>query len=143
MVRASNGQGLIEVVFAVGVIVVVMTAVVSLVVTSLHSRTSGYDRKKAAELGQKVMEMLVAERQQNPGDFWNIGSTAFWQGVNLGTTQVMPGYNGYTYAIGFLAVINIGTSCPPSPVKCANVTVGVGYSDSNVQNVTFTRFFSR
>jgi Tfp pilus assembly protein PilV len=138
-----QGQGLIEVVFAVGVIVVVLTAVISLVVSSLHSRTSGYDRKKAAELGQKVMEQLVQEKDQNPADFWDISSPAFWLGVNLGTTQTMTGYEGYSYAIDFRPVTNIGTSCPPSPILCANATVGIGYSDNNTQNVVFTRFFSR
>jgi Tfp pilus assembly protein PilV len=136
-----HGQGLIEVVFAVGVIVVVLTAVISLVVSSLHARTSGYDRKKAAELGQKVMEKLVQEKDQYPVDFWNVSSPAFWQG-NLGTTQTMAGYNGYYYAIGFVQQID-AVGCSAVPVVCANATVGVGYSDNNTQNVVFTRFFSR
>jgi len=142
MVRVKKGQGLIEVVFAVGVIVVVLTAVISLIVASLHSRTSGYDRKKAAELGQKVMELLVAEKSQSPADFWDIGSSGFWQS-NLGTTQTMGGYNGYYFAIDFRQVIDVGNSCPVTPFKCANATIGVGYSDNDNQNVTFTRFFSR
>jgi Tfp pilus assembly protein PilV len=145
MVRQRNsGQSLVEVVISVGVIVLVLTAVVSLIVSSLHSRTVGYDRQKAAEIGQRVVEYLVEEKQANPDDFWDIGSTAFWQGINLGTTQSMVNYPGYNYAIDFTQVISVGNSpCPAVPMKCANATIGVVYTNSNSSKVTFTRFFSR
>lgn len=137
----AAGQSLVEVVFSIGVIILVLTAVISLVVASLHSRTSGYDRKKAAELGQVVMEKLVAERQQNPDDFWDVGSS-FWID-NRGTTQVMSGYSGYNYAIDFTQRIDVGGSCPVTPFKCADAAIGVGYSSDMTKNVVFTRFFSR
>lgn len=141
MVRHQMGQGLIEVVFSIGVIVVVLTAVVSLVVASLHSRTSGYDRKKAAELGQKVIEQLIAGKQQQPEEFWNLGSS-YWSG-NLNVGKTLAGYDGYTYTIGFVQTIDPAIGCPANPMMCANATVGVGYSDNDNNNVVFTRFFNR
>jgi Tfp pilus assembly protein PilV len=139
--RRAGGQSLIEVVFSVGVIVLVLTAVVSLMISSLHSRTTGYDRKKADELGQTVMEQLVEIGQTSPEDFWNV-SSAFWA-ANKGISQTMSGYDGYNYMIDFVGETNIGTSCPPSPIICANATVNVGYSSNNGNNVVFTRFFNR
>jgi hypothetical protein len=139
--RRAVGQSLIEVIFSVGVIVLVLTAVISLMISSLHSRTTGYDRKKADEMGQKVVEQLVEEKDQDPADFWDVGSS-FWT-ANNGISQTMGGYDGYNYVIGFIPVTNIGTSCPPSPIICANATINVGYSGNNGDNVIFTRFFSK
>jgi Tfp pilus assembly protein PilV len=142
MVKQSpTGQSLIEIVFSIGVIILVLTAVISLVVSSLHSRTSGYDRKKAAELGQKVMEQLIQEKQQDPGGFWNTAGP-FWT-ANLGATQVMNGYADYNYAIGFVQRTDASIGCLATPMVCADATVGVGYSSDVTQNVEFTRFFSR
>lgn len=142
MRKFSKGQSLVEVVFSVGIIVLVLTAVASLIVSSLHSRTSGYDRKKAAELGQKVMETLVEEKDQDPINFWDVGSTGFWRDKNLGTTQTMTGYPGYSYAISFTQV-SVGNSCPITPMRCASAIIGVGFSSDVANKVTFTRFFSR
>jgi Tfp pilus assembly protein PilV len=139
MVKKTNyGQSLIEVVFSVGIIVMVLTAVVSLVVSSLHSRTNNYDRKRAAELGQKVIENLVAEKQSDPTNFFNPASDVFWAGLNLGNTQTMDGYDGYYYAIDYAPTAGGCTTV------CANVTVAVGYSgEADDTNVIFTRFFSK
>jgi Tfp pilus assembly protein PilV len=141
--RNEEGQSLVEVVFAVGVIIVVLTAVLSLLVTSLRSRTQGFDRKKAAELGQKVVEQLVEEKNQDENSFWNIGST-FWA-ANNGITQTMSGYPNYNYTIGFTQVVGAGGNCPGTAAAfvCANATIGVGWSGNIVQNVVFTRFFSK
>lgn len=139
--KSGQGQSLVEVVFSVGVIIIVLTAVISLVISSLHSRTSGYDRKKAAELGQKVVEQLVEEENQDGSSFWDVGSS-FWT-ENNGTTQPMGGYPGYFYAINFVQRINAGIGCSVTPVVCADATIGIGYSGDNNDQVTFTRFFNR
>ena len=135
-----SGQSLIEVVFSVGVIVLVMTAVLSLLVSSLKSRTQGLDRGKAAELGQKVIEQLVEMESADGDNFWNINSS-YWRSNN-GVTKTMSGYPGYNYTVGFTQVTNV---CPGTATNfvCANVTVGVGWTARTPQSVVFTRFFSR
>lgn len=144
MVKSKlKGQSLIEVIFAVGVIIVVMTAVLSLLVTSLKSRTQSFNRTKASELGQKVMEQLVAVKEQDKASFWDLNS-AYWVS-NQGTTQVMAEFPGYNYAIGFTQVIGPGGTCPGTAAAfvCANATVGIGWSGDITQKVVFTRFFSK
>lgn len=141
--RNLNGQSLIEVIFSVGVIILVISAVLTLLVTSLKSRSQSFNRNKAAELGQKVMEELVTEKETGGREFWDLDSE-FWQ-TNLGTTQTMTGFPGYNYAIGFTQVFGPGAKCPGSGAvfECANATIGVGWSGDVTQKVIFTRFFSK
>ncbi len=136
----KKGQGLIEVVFSVGVIILVLTAVLSLLVSSLKSKTQSYDRGKAAELGQKIVEQLVEKESADKDNFWNMNSS-FWQ-ANNGVRQTMTGYPGYNYTINFTRVIN---DCPNGATNfiCANATVEVAWSGRTAQQLVFTRFFSR
>lgn len=140
----NKGQGLIELVFAIGVIGLVITGVVSLMVTSLRSRTADFDRKKASELGQKVMEGLIVTKNTKSEDFWNIDSV-YWE-TNLNTNQTMPDYPNYYYVVGFIKNSNDGDAsiCDDGGFNCADATVGVGWSGARTgEELKFTRFFTR
>jgi len=140
--KGEKGQSMIEIVFAIGIIVTVLAGIAALLVSSLHSRTSGYDRKKAAELGQKVIEKLIEESRQNPATFWN-NSSSFWSS-NIGVVQTMAGFANYSYTIGMTQVVNVGASCRPAVFECAETTVRVGWSGAGTgEGVTFTRFFAK
>jgi Tfp pilus assembly protein PilV len=140
--RLQLGQGLIEVVFSMGIIVLVLTGVVALMTSSLNSRTLGFDRKKAAELGQKVMDQIIEEKKQHPENFWN-RSDAYWT-ANVGPTMLAEsiGYPGYFYAIG-ASQIDTVPGCDTGGFVCVEMTVGVGWSAATNQNLSFSRFFSK
>lgn len=140
----NKGQGLIELVFAIGVIGLVITGVVSLMVTSLRSRTADFDRKKASELGQKVMEGLIETKKTKPEEFWNT-SSSFWL-TNIVTNQTMVGFPNYYYSVGFTQNSNAssGFICDDVGFNCADATVGVGWSGARIgEDLKFTRFFTR
>ena len=141
LMKNNQGQGLVELVFAVGIVILVLTGVVSLMTTSLKSKTSGFERKKAAELGQKVMDQIISTSKTDPTSFWTANSS-FWT-TNLGTTisGSTQGYSGYNYAISRTqkttpAGCDVGFSC-------LEVTVGVGWSGAVNQSLTFSRLFTK
>ena len=70
--KRERGQSVIEVVFSVGVLVLVLGGVTTLLIKSVSGRTEGFDRKKATELAEVVIEGLVAEKRNNPDSFGRI-----------------------------------------------------------------------
>ena len=91
--KSKKGQSLIEVVFSIGIIMVVMSGVVFLIIATLGAKTKSYDRKKAVEISQNVIEGMVQTKMSDGTSFWNITSP-YW--VALGQNQV----NGdYTYNV--------------------------------------------
>ena len=95
MKTGKQGQSLFEVVFAVGVIILVLTGVVALAVNSMGSRTRGYERKRASELGTKVIEGLIKEKNEDPLKFWKLAGAA---------NQEDGDYPGYRYSLTFIDV---------------------------------------
>lgn len=135
------GQSLIEVVFAIGVMALVLSGLIALLVTSLKTRTVGFDRSKATRLGETVVEDLVSKRQNDAVSFWQLTTQ---------TNQQWPGYNGYLYSVGYTVVS--GASYPGCNQKvgvtdCAEANITIGWSGSNVggslPQINMVRFFSR
>jgi len=52
----SKGQSLIDLIFSVGIIVLVLSGVVVLMVNSVSTKTKGFDRKTASRMADVVME---------------------------------------------------------------------------------------
>ncbi len=126
--KDSQGQGLVELIFAVGIVVLVLGGVVGLMLKSMGARTVGYDRKKATQLAQAVMENLVQEQDTDPAGFWTLSPR---------NGQSLSGFDGYGYSVGFTdAVGSLGCSN-----DCAYVVVSIGWSGSRNPSLTFTRFF--
>ncbi len=128
-----RGQSLVEVVFAIAIIALTLTGVAVLMVYNLSARTKSFDRKKAAELGEKIMEQLVKDERDTPLNFWQLVSVS---------SSTDPDFGGYVYSIGFTNVVN-GTSCGVGITDCAQVNVRVGWSGTSNQSLEFNRFFSR
>lgn len=140
----NRGQGLIELVFAIGVIGLVITGVISLLVTSLHSQTSGFDRKKASELGQKVIEGLIEKKNQDPEAFWD-KYNLFWDDTSsepINSSGADYNYKNYTYKKSAKWDVKPnGFSCITG---CVEVTVSIGWSGSGIgEEVTLNRLFSK
>lgn len=129
-----KGQSLIEVVFSIGMVALVVSGVVFLILTTLGSRTKSYDRKKAVEISQNVIEGMVQTKSNDATSFWNL-SSAYW--VGLGTSHVE---NNYFYSVGVSQFS--GNGCSAVRVECLNANVTVGWNNGQkIEN--FTRFFSR
>lgn len=129
----NRGQSLVEVVFAIAVIALTLSGVVSLLVYSVGSRTKSFDRKRATELGEKVMEQLVDEEKNSPLAFWRLSNR-----VGLTDTE----FGGYVCSVGFTNIVN-GSTCGVGRTDCTEVVLTVGWSGSTNQQLNFNRFFSR
>ena len=129
------GQGMIEVVFAVGVIGLVLTGVVSLVIKSVNSNSKTMTRDKAVELANIVMEDLVAKQKNDPAGFWSL--------TDISSPTPWPDFdNRYSYEIDFTEDSTNG-SCASVRVDCATADVTVRWQAETSKSVTFSRFFRR
>jgi len=136
--KNRRGQGVLELVVAIGVISLVLGGVVTLLIQVMGARGRSFDRKKATRLSSIVMESLVKEKENDPEAFWQLNSRM---------NETMAGFSGYVYSVGFTNVIN-GFGCGTDDLgvgvtDCAQVTLDVGWSGSSDQSVRFTRFFSK
>lgn len=132
--KRREGQSLIEVVFSIGVIMVVMSGVVFLIISTLGAKTKSYDRKKAVEISQNEIEGMVQTKMSDGTSFWNIGS-AYW--VAMGQNKV----NGdYTYNVSVSQFS--GSGCSAVVLECLNAKVNVTWKNGAVIE-NFNRFFTK
>lgn len=133
--KEEKGQSLVELIFSVGIIVLVLTGVVVLVSNVLGARTKALTRKKATELATLVVEDLVNKSKNSPDIFWTLTNEA-------GVTN--PDFPGYNYSIDFTN-ISVGQSgypnCGIGETNCAEAVVSVGWSGKTPESVMFNRFF--
>lgn len=132
----KKGQVLIESVVTVGVLALVMTAAIALIVMSTANRRGNFDRRKANELANHVLETLINESQNNTAGFWNDLS-----GGSCGDAA----FAGYTCSYSFTVLTqpthtNCGNGSPP---RCAELIVTITWPGKVTQNLTVRRFFSR
>lgn len=126
--KSRKGQGVLELVVAIGVIALVLGGVVTLLVQVMGARNKSFDRKKATRLANVVMEGLVEEEKNNPSSFWALSGR---------DNQSQSGFEGYVYSVGFTEVV---AGCSKA---CAQAVLRVGWSGSDEQEVLFTRFFAK
>lgn len=133
-----KGQGIVESVVAVGILMMVLTGTVLLVSFGLSNRKTGFDRRKANELATLVMEEQVG-KSKNYDEMLD-----FWKLSNQLTPMTRTGFPGYNYTIGFTNVTNtMNIKCGIGRTDCANMVVNIGWSGKEIQNLKFERFFSR
>jgi len=133
----EKGQGLVEVLVSVGIIVLILAGVVPMMLTSMASKTKTFERKKAIELAEIKMEELV-NMEKNDG-------TTFWETkINNPETDKDAsgeGFVGYTYSIIYTFD---GTSpCVIAKKNCVHVNVEVKWIKDPAKKVSFSRFFAR
>ncbi len=128
----SKGQGIVESVVAVGILMMVLTGTVLLVSFGLSNRKTGFDRRKANELATLVMEEQTGRSISSPEEFW--------QNTNYSTDpETKPGYEGYSYTINLSE--NDASGCDPTINDCALVVVNIGWSGKETQNLKYEKFF--
>lgn len=131
MIKREKGQSLIEVIFSVGILVIVITAVISLIVKTTGIKSLELQRKKASEMSSVVVEQLLEDKKNNPDGFWQLN--------DMTTPQTIEGYDGFSYMVDFDQ--SSEGDCSDTEVECANATIVISWG--NNQTFTVTRFFSK
>lgn len=121
----QTGQSLVEMVFAIGIIALVITGVVVLVTSSVGVKNNSFERKKAMEMAEIIMEDLVDQKRNNSANFWNLTTKM---------AETLPEFNGYLYAIGYS-----GMDCGGN--NCVSAIVTIKWGDDRTLEVS--KFFSR
>lgn len=132
--KKQKGQSIVELVFAIGVVALVMTGVVILLVNSFGARNKSFDRKKAVELAEIVTEDLIDWSKNDFEAFWDTGSNPPWEFGD----QTKAEFPGYTYRLSH----EWSADCTPS-TDCAKVNIKVTWLEDTEKTVDFYRFFSR
>jgi len=142
--RNNKGQSLVEVVLAIGVVVLVVTGVVILIVNVVGIKANSFDRKKASDLAETVVENLIESEKNNPEEFWLLSQ--------MKNDVKLSGFDGFTYRVEFTPKLDGNCSpilvclgfddndCVLSP-KCVYAKVTVNWGNNKV--LTVDRFFSR
>lgn len=133
-IRKDSGQNLIEVTFAIAIIIMVITGVVMLMVYTMGNKTKVFDRKKASQVAEIVTEGLVEQKRNDSENFWKL--------IDIGETS-LSGLPEYVYTVGFTNIdTGMNSNCGVGITDCANVVIEVSSQD-NTQSVIFNRFFTR
>ena len=131
-----KGQGIVESVFAVGILGLMLTGSVILILMGVNNRKVGFDRRKATELATLVTEELVAESRSSPEDFWKL--------TKIGESK-KDGFEGYTYLVNFTNIANDikYPGCGVGVTDCAEVKIQVNWQGKEAQSLEFNRFFTK
>jgi len=123
--KNNKGQSLIDVIFSIGIVVLVLTGVIVLVVSTAKIKRITFDRQKAVELSQSLIENKILEIKNDPLSFWN-GAVAL-----NGTSSPAVTQGVYSYTIAYSSCT--ATSC--------NITFNLTWGDN--QSLSVNRFFTR
>ncbi len=129
-----KGQGVVEAIYAVGILGLVLTGVVVLILMTVASKKNDFDRKKATELGTLVMEEQINSSKSDTNNFWTLTNVS-------GLTK--PEFVGYIYTVGFTNISGNSNypNCGVAETNCAEVLVKVDWPGKNPQSLEFNRFF--
>ena len=122
------GQGLIEIIVSVGLIMLVLGGVVTLLVTTMGTKNKNFNRKIATEYGQTLMEEQV-NLSKTDADFYN-------------SSESIVSFGEYTGTIKRTKVED-GTISACDGGKCTNVKITITWQEDRSKTVSFERFFAR
>lgn len=126
--KNNKGQSLVDVIFSMGIVVLVLTGVIILVVSTAKVKRLAFERQKAVELSQLLIEYKILESKNDPSGFWNDGS----YGINTKpVSDFGSDFSGYSYTI------NHDIGCNNQSCK---MIFTINWSD---QSLLVERFFSR
>ena len=128
----EKGISIIEIIFAIGVTVLVISGTVSLIVKSTSLKTLSLQRKNASEMAEMVIEKLVSEKKNNEINFWKLETVV---------GETLPQFKNYTYNINFYQIDTGSCSAIGDPATCVNAIIKIDWENS--QTLTVKRFFSR
>jgi len=130
MSKYNRGQSLIDLIFSVGIIILVLSGVVVLMVHSVSIKTRSFDRKTASRMAEVVMERMVLAKENDPVGFF--GKTVYEKTV----PETLDEFPGYSYLIVF-------NDYPCSFHSCVKVEVTVTWAGQTDQTIKLDRIFSR
>jgi hypothetical protein len=131
MTIKQGGQSIVEVIFSVGVLVLVITAVIGLIIKTTGIKSMEFQRKKASEMSEIIVENLLEIKKNHSEDFWGLSSI-----IN---NPIISGYDGYSYVVGFSP--NYEGNCSDTEIECFDATITISWG--NGQTFTVKRFFSK
>lgn len=129
--KNKKGQGIVEIIFSIGVIAIVVVGVVTLIVNVMNVKSKSLRRKTAVDLSEVIVENLLQKKKDSPDQFWTLNS--------IGETT-LSGFDGYVYTVGFTEISGVG--CSSNVNDCANAIINIIW-DNGESNMSVTRFFSR
>lgn len=92
--KNNKGQSLIDVIFSIGIVVLVLTGIIVLVVSTAKVKRMTFERQKAVELSQLLIEDKVLEIKNN--------SAIFWDGDKSNQSdKTYTGFDGYLYDVEY------------------------------------------
>lgn len=115
----KKGQSLVDVVFAIGMVVLVLTGVVVLMVSTAKMKRLSLERQKAVELSQRLIEDQTLNIKKDPSFWSNLSSLTDKSG------QTDPNFPDYTYDVGYSGCVDpnckisfsINWGDSPTPLK--------------------------
>lgn len=125
--ETERGLSIIEIIFSVGVTVLVITGVVSLMVQSTGTKTDAFKRERASVVAQKVIEGLIDQKRNNRDVFWNL-------------TPTSGEIENYSYSVGYSGVTT-GDCRDSTPWNCVDALVNISWGNS--ETLVVKRFFSK
>lgn len=127
--KNNKGQSLIEVIFSMGVVILVLVGVVMLMVITAKAKRIASERQKAIELSQLMIEETVLYSKNNTLEFWETISVG-----NEITTSVCNNFSNYSCQIQY-----ISSDCDNKQCK---LIFNITWEDDS-QNLSVERLFSR
>ncbi len=97
--KKNKGQSLIDVIFSMGIVVLVLTGVVILIVSTAKVKRLAFERQKAVELSQLLMENKVLEMEYDPLIFWNTATNKIVEDQE--GEDINSNFSGYLYDVEF------------------------------------------
>ncbi|TSC89467.1 MAG: Uncharacterized protein G01um10145_624 [Microgenomates group bacterium Gr01-1014_5] len=75
----SKGQSLFELIIAIGIGIIIVTAIVQLVTISVRNASFAKNKNEATRLAQQALEWLRSEKEKDWAVFYNrTGNPAYW-----------------------------------------------------------------
>ncbi len=140
----EGGQTLIEVLLALGVAVIIVTAITAVIVTALNNATFTKNQNLANQYVQQGMEIVRAIRDKSWNDFFNYNLTNYClpQDSTVPEHKTGPSCEGqgdiFVGGVKFIREITLNRNYPdcrgPTNTK-VKVTVKVQWSDSKCPEV--------
>lgn len=117
-----------EIIFSIGVVILVLTGVVALVITTAKVKRMAAERQKAIELSETLIEKQILTVKNDPSTFWSNTTTLNGQ---TDSGNIDPDYPNYIYDINY-------TNC--NDLSC-NVGFTIYWGES--QSLSVERLFSK
>lgn len=129
----EKGQTLVEALIALGVAIIIISAIVVSVISSLSNAQFTKNQNQGNHFAQEGMEIVRGIRNSKWSSFQALSSTYYCLAANS-TVLVVRGANGCEQNVGiFVREVYIEHNSP-SCVGTSRITVDVSWSDSKCTN---------